>query len=642
MRKGATMETLFEKFELGALELANRFVFPPIKLAYGNADGTVTDRQRLFYQQIAKDGPAVVILEPVSVTPEGKEHPRQLCIHFQESPTELKKIVDVIHKEGRLACLHLNHAGAAANPKATSTKPKAPSVITCPRSGEESEPLTEKDIEDVIAGYGSAAQKAVAAGFDLIEIQAGHGYLVSQFLNEKINKRNDRYGQDRLLFAREVLSSVKGGAPDLPCMVRISGNEMSPESGIGQEDLLPFLKLADQMGVCAVHVGMGNSCFSPPWYFHHGSLPEKPQVDALSWIREHTPLPLIAAGRMGRKARIKEILENRLADLVALGRPLIADPHLIEKWQKRNDDEVMSCGYCLQGCLHRLKSGEPLGCNLNPEIGLPPLGRTDQPMKVLVAGGGPGGMSAALYMTRRGHQVTLAEKTDHLGGQFALAWQAPGKESMRDSLKGLKRAVEESGASILLNRTTDAALVREIQPDLLVWATGALQNIPEISGLRDQHTMTALEFLRREKEVHGPRALIIGAGRTGIEIAEKLGKEGYEVVATKRTDPIGSMMEMITRKLTLMRIGQMSNVTLMPHTTVKAFFPRTVDIAQDGVGMSLEPFQTVILASGMVSAPEPDEEIRKSVSIIETIGDARNVQDIFTATQAGYQLAQTY
>jgi 2,4-dienoyl-CoA reductase-like NADH-dependent reductase (Old Yellow Enzyme family)/thioredoxin reductase len=642
MRKEAAMESMFERFTLGTLKLANRFVFPPIKLAYGNPDGTVTDRQLLFYQQIAEEGPAVVILEPVSVTPEGKEHPRQLCAHLLESAMELKKIVDVIHKEGRLACLHLNHAGAAANPKASGTKPKAPSVINCPTSGQEAEPLTEEEIKIVLAGYRSAAQKAVDAGFDLIEIQAGHGYLVSQFLNGKINKRNDRYGQDRLLFAREVMSSVKEGAPDLPCIVRISGNEMSPEFGISQEDLLPLLKLAEETGACAVHVGMGNACFSPPWYFHHGSLPEQPQMDAVSWLREQTSLPLILAGRMGRKERIMEILENRRADLVALGRPLIADPHLIEKWQKRKDEEVMYCGYCLQGCLHRVKSGEPLGCNLNPEIGLPPLGRTEHPMKVLIAGAGPAGLSAALYMTRRGHQVTLAEKTGHLGGQFALAWQAPGKEGMRDGLRSLQRAVGESGASILLNRNTDAALVREIQPDLLVWATGALQNTPEISGLNDQHTMTALEFFRREKEMHGPRVLVIGAGRTGLEIAEKLGKEDYEVVATKRTDPIGSMMETITRKLTLMRISQMSNVTLMPHTTVKTFFPRTVDIEQDGVRMSLEPFQTVILASGMLSASEPDEEIRKTVSMIETIGDARNVQDIFTATQAGYQITQSY
>jgi len=636
------METMFKGFTLGTLEMVNRFVFPPIKLAYGNPDGTVSDQQLVFYQQIAKEGPAVVILEPVSVTPEGKEHPKQLCVHLPESPKELKKIVDVVHNEGRLACLHLNHAGAAANPMGTGAKPKAPSGITCPTNGQESEPLSEKEIDSIIAGYRTAAQNAVKAGFDLIEIQAGHGYLVSQFLNGRINGRDDPYGQDRLLFAKEVLSAVKEGAPDIPFMVRISGNEMSPEFGTSQGDLLPFLNLAEQVGASAIHVGMGNACFSPPWYFQHASLPEKPQVDALKWLRKQTSLPLIVAGRMGRKERIKEVLGNRLADLVALGRPMIADPHLLEKWQRGKDEDIIYCGYCLQGCLHRVKSGEPLGCNVNPEIGLPPLERTDNPIKVLIAGGGPAGMSAALYMARRGHQVTLVEERHHLGGQFALAWQAPGKETMREGLAGLERAAKESGASILMNRTVDLELVREYKPALLVWATGALQNIPEIPGLRDQYTMTAMELFRGEREVRGPRVLIIGAGRTGLEGAERLGKEGYEVVATKRTDPIGGMMEMITRNLALMRIGQMPKVTLMPHTTVKAFFPHTVDIEQDGVRMSLEPFQTIILASGTVSEPGPDEEIRKIVPKVEIIGDAREPQDIFTATQAGYRLAQSY
>ena len=251
-------------------------------------------------------------------------------------------------------------------------------------------------------------------------------------------------------------------------------------------------------------------------------------------------------------------------------------------------------------------------------------------------------MSAARYMTRRGHQVTLAEKTDHLGGQFALAWQAPGKEAMRDGLKGLERAAKESGASVLMNTTVNAALVSEAKPDLLVWATGALQNEPEIPGLKDQYTMTALEFFRGEKKARGPRVLVIGAGRTGIEISEKLGKEGYEVVATKRTDPIGSMMEMITRNLALKRIEQMPKVTLMPHTTVRAFYSGTVDIEQDGVAMSLEPFQTVILASGMISTPGPDEKIRKGVPETTIIGDAADVLDIFSAMQAGYRLALRY
>jgi 2,4-dienoyl-CoA reductase-like NADH-dependent reductase (Old Yellow Enzyme family)/NADPH-dependent 2,4-dienoyl-CoA reductase/sulfur reductase-like enzyme len=642
VRKELPMETMFGEFKLGNAKLMNRFVFPPIKLAYGNPNGTVTERQLQFYSQIAREGPAVVILEPVSVTAEGREHPKQLCIHLPESAKELKKIVHVVQKEGRLACLHLNHAGAAANPKVTGIKPKAPSVVTCPASGQESEPLSEEEIKAIIASYKSAAQKAVEAGFNLIEIQGGHGYLLSQFLNGKVNKRNDRYGQNRLLFAREVVSSVREGAPHVPCTVRISGNEMSPEFGITQEDLLPFLKLAGEMGISALHVGMGNACFSPPWYFHHGSLPDKPQTDALTWLSAQTSLPIIVAGRMGRRERVEEIFEKGLADLVALGRPLIADPELIGKWKKGKDEKIMYCGYCLQGCLHRVRSGEPLGCNLNPEIGLPPLALTPQPMKVLVAGGGPAGMSAALYMTKRGHQVTLVEKLDDLGGQFALAWRSTGKMSMKEGVERLVRAVKENVASVVLNRAIDAALVKELQPDLLVWATGPLQNIPDIPGLSNQHTITALEFFTGEKEVGGPRVLLIGAGRTGIEIVEKLGEEGYEVIATKRTDPIGGMMEMITRNLTLMRIGKMPKVTLMPHTTVRGFSPRTVDVEQDGIRKFLDPFQTVILASGMVSAPAPDEEIRKSVSKIEIIGDAREVQDIFAATQAGYQVAMRY
>jgi 2,4-dienoyl-CoA reductase-like NADH-dependent reductase (Old Yellow Enzyme family)/thioredoxin reductase len=642
VRKELSMERMFEEFKVGTAKLVNRFMFPPIKLAYGNPDGTVTERQIQFYRRIAREGPAVVILEPVSVTVEGKEHPRQLCIHLPESVKELKKIVRVVQKEGRLACLHLNHAGAAANPKVTGTKPKAPSVVTCPASGQESEPLTEEEIKTIIGGYKSAAQKAVEAGFNLIEIQAGHGYLLSQFLNSKVNKRNDRYGQNRLLFARDVISSVREGAPDVPCIVRISGNEMSPEFGITQEDLLPFLKLVEEMGISALHVGMGNACFSPPWYFHHGSLPEKPQIDALSWLRAQTSLPLIVAGRMGRRERVEEIFEKGLADLVALGRPLIADPELIGKWKKAKDEKIMYCGYCLQGCLHRVRGGEPLSCNLNPEIGLPPLALTPQPMKVLVAGGGPAGMSAALNMTRCDHQVTLVEKKEHLGGQFAFAWQATGKKSMKEGLEGLIHAVKENVASVVLNRAVDAALVKELQPDLLVWATGPLQNIPDIPGLSNQHTITALEFFTGKKEVRGPRVLLIGAGRTGIEIVERLGEKGYEVVATKRTDPIGGMMEMITRNLTLMRIGKMPKVALMPHTAVKSFTQDTVEVEQDGRAMSLDPFQTVVLASGMVSAPAPDEEIRKSVSRIEIIGDAREIKDIFAAMQAGYQLAMKY
>jgi len=154
--------------------------------------------------------------------------------------------------------------------------------------------------------------------------------------------------------------------------------------------------------------------------------------------------------------------------------------------------------------------------------------------------------------------------------------------------------------------------------------------------------MTSLEYFKGDKPVKGPRVLVIGAGRTGVEIAEKLGTDGNEIVATKRTDPIGSMMEMITKKLAMMRIDKLPNVTLMPHTTVKEFQTDSVAVEQDGERLTLEPFQTVILSSGMLSALGPDESIRKSVANIEVIGDADNVRDIFSAIHAGYELAVKY
>jgi NADPH-dependent 2,4-dienoyl-CoA reductase/sulfur reductase-like enzyme len=303
---------------------------------------------------------------------------------------------------------------------------------------------------------------------------------------------------------------------------------------------------------------------------------------------------------------------------------------------------VTACGYCLQGCLHRVKNGQPIGCNLNPEIGQPEMEKTDRPLKVLVAGGGPAGMSAAVYLSKRGHRVTLAER-DRLGGQFNLAWQAPGKETMKDGLDNLAIAPKASADAVLTGQIVDADLVAEIQPDLLVWATGAHQRIPEIEGLDSQYTMTSLEYFEGVKPVKGPRVLVIGAGRTGLEIAEKLGAEGFEVTATKRTDPIGSMMEMITKKLTLMHIDQMDNVTLMPHTTVKAFETGRVVVEKDGETIELEPFDTVIFASGMLSAPGPEAGHRTGGEpSVEVIGDADKVMDIYTAVHAGYALALKY
>ena len=240
------MVDLFSSLRLGPVELVNRFVFPPIKTAYGKPSGEVTDRHILFYSRLAEQGPGLVILEPVSVTADGREHPKQLAVHHEKSASELKKIADAIHRKGRKACLHINHAGGAANPKVTGRPPWSSSPFTCARTGITAEPLSPEGIEEIIEGFRKATLKAVEAGFDAIELQAGHGYLLDQFLNPAINQRKDEYGSDRLLLATRVIQTVAEAGRNLALLVRVSGETMAPGKDTPPADIDRIVRIAEE------------------------------------------------------------------------------------------------------------------------------------------------------------------------------------------------------------------------------------------------------------------------------------------------------------------------------------------------------------------------------------------------------------
>ncbi|SDZ97470.1 2,4-dienoyl-CoA reductase [Desulfuromusa kysingii] len=626
-----------EAFELGQLKLKNRFIMAPVKSAYGNLKGEVTPRHLIYYDNLSKGGVAMIILEPVAVSKSGKEHPKQLTVHLPESQKNLEKIVTVLHQNDTLACLNINHAGRAANPKATGMAAEAPSAVPCPATGQTPEILQKAEIKGILSGYRRAIRTAIAAGFDAIEIQAGHGYLIQQFLSPRTNRREDIYGRDKSLFMKEVFDIVREERQQLTVLVRISGSEFV-DGGFGPADNGIILKLAQEYGFDAIHCGFGNACDTPPWYYNHMALPEQKQQEVVQAIRKQTTLPLIVAGRMGDINKLETYERENLADCIALGRPLIADPNFVNKILHQQTDDITSCGYCLQGCLANVKNGSGIGCIVNPRIDKQPL-QTKDPKTVAVIGGGPAGMAAATQLAMMGHQATLYEKHPTLGGQFELAYKAPHKESMLRPLHSLIQQTEKQAVNILLGTTATAASVENF--DCCIVATGARQMIPEITGLDDQYSMTSLEFFAKTKPVQGKRILIIGAGMVGIEAAEMLADEGYDVVITKRTDTVGNDMEMITKKMLLKRLEQKKNLLISVNTTVLEFTKQQVKYKHHRKEGEWAPFDTVIIAAGMCPEDDLYAQLQATGKSVQLIGDAATPADIYAATQMGYLAAAT-
>ena len=598
------MEDLLKPWSLAGLTLRNRLLMAPVKTAFGTLEGRVTERHLHFYRAVARGGAGLVFLEPVPVTWEGREHPKQLAVTHAESAEDLRRITAVIHEHGAKAALNLNHAGRAANPRASGLEPVAPSACECPAKGTKARALSLAGIEETVQAFGQAAGVAEAAGFDLVEVQAGHGYLIQQFLDPAVNHRNDPYGADPQRFALEVLGAVRA-ACRLPLGVRVTVSD--PADREETHRLEGFLRGAESAGVVLVHVGMGDACLSPAWYYHHGSLPMAPQEAALRLVRSLTSLPLAVAGRMGDLARARRFVGEAMADAVALGRPLVADPELPAKWKAGAESEVVGCGYCLQGCLAKVATGEGLSCIVNPAVGKGPLARAKKGKRVLVAGAGPAGLSAALTLWERGHGVIVAEAGRQTGGTFVAAPRSPGKESMRRPLEGLLAAVTRARIPVMTDRVVDRAFLEKVHPEVLVWAVGGEVVKPTIPGLDRVPCVTSQEYYVEERPLPGRRVLIVGGGLVGLEAAERLALQGREVVVVEMLAEMAANMEPVGRALLLRRLEESPKVTLLVSSTVVAIGRDALVLQTPAGERRLAPVEAVLLAAGLRARRLPDD-----------------------------------
>jgi len=559
------------------LQLQSNFLFPPIKLGYTEGDGKVTQKHFNFYQDRNKYIGAITP-EPLYMDSGLRELPTQLGIDNENKIPGLKLLNETIHRYGAKSIAHLNHPGRMANPKIPGNFFWSSTDKACENGGATPEKMDRKQMDVVIQLFIDGAKRSVTAGFDIIELQFGHGYLMAQFISPAVNDRDDEYGgsfENRTKFPLEVAKAVREAA-DIPIIARISGDEIIPD-GFHIEDMVKFSRLLKNIGINAIHVSAGSVCSTPPWFFQHMFVPKGKTWEFARQIKDEVNIPTIFVGQVNRREDIENLTKNYNADFIAIGRALIADPDFVGKCINKVEGNIRPCLTCAEGCLGGVKSGQGLQCLVNPEIGKETNVFTlaDKSKNYAVVGGGLAGMEAVLTLKKRGHHVALYEKNE-LGGQFNLAPLTPNKKSMAALVPYFIKELKDNNINVIYKEAVKSNLINKY--DGVIIASGSKPASLKIPGLDKPYWA---EILRKENLPINRKVLIIGGGLIGVDIATALIPLNNQVIIVKRTTGFGEDMEMIAKTLSLKMMKEQGTV-FSDHTHIKKIAGKTVYAVKDG------------------------------------------------------------
>ncbi|MEA3546009.1 MAG: FAD-dependent oxidoreductase [Thermodesulfobacteriota bacterium] len=521
-------DRLFDPILIANLELKNRILMPAMHMNMCRKF-VVTDQLINFYIERAKGGVAMINVGYATVD-ELSGLPGNIGAHRDEFIPGLTELAAAIKKEGTAACVQLNHAGRYNfSMFLGGKKPVAPSPIPSRLTRETPRELETEEIPALIQRFADAAGRVKTAGFDAVEILAGTGYLISEFLSPLTNQRQDKYGgslENRMRFGLEVIRAVKvTTGDDFPLLVRINGNDFMP-NGIGREELKAFAVQLVDAGADALSINVG---------WHEAQVPQivtKVPRGVFAYlardIRNEVKVPVIAGHRINDPDLARKLIGEGFCDMVAMGRPLITDPQLPNKAREHRENQIVHCVACAQGCFDNIFKMKAVECLCNPRVGKEletQLKMTEQPRKLIVVGGGAAGMSAAIAAAEQGHQVVLHEASQNLGGQLHLAGAPPGREEFLVLADDLQQQLVELRVQIVTNSMVDAQLLTEQNPEALILATGGVPILPNIPGVDLPHVMQAWDILAGA-EITGQRVAIIGGGAVGVETALFLAEQG--------------------------------------------------------------------------------------------------------------------